>query len=135
MSRNSLIQQIESLLKAPSIKTVFLLEGKCYVIDRDIIRESSLSEVTEALEAFPELPVNAFLLHPAWNKLTKRFEQDSFRDSLPDPIQGAKGLEVILCDSRGRAGKFMQMKRDNEYTGYYQTVELNPGISPSVSYT
>ena len=134
MSRNKLKVELDRLLKAPaSIKTAFLLD-KWYVIEKGIIRESSLSEITEAIEEIPELPVKVFLLHPAWNAIEKRFNEGSFRDSLPDEIQQAKGLEVILCDDRDKANEFMRMKRDNEYTGYFQTVELRSGVTPSVSY-
>lgn len=129
------LDQIQMIIRASaSIRFVFLLEDTWYVVGDNSIKESSLSQITEAIEEFPELPVKAFLLHPVWNALTKRFEEGSFRDSLPDEIQQAKGLEVILCDNRDKANEFMRMKRDNKYTGFYQAVELRPGISPSVSY-
>jgi hypothetical protein len=129
------LDQIQMIIRASAgIRFVFLLEDTWYVVGDNSIRESSLSEVTETIEEFPELPVKAFLLHPVWNTLLKRFNEGSFRDSLPDEIQQAKGLEVILCDDRDKANEFMRMKRDNEYTGYFQTVELRSGVTPSVSY-
>ena len=138
MNRNEIKSEIFDLLKTPvniEFKTAFLLEGKWYVLTKaNSLRQSSLPEVLEALAVFPELPIKPFLLNPVWNKATREYDKESFFESLPGSIQKAKELEIMFCDSTEKAMKFMEMKRDRQFTGFMEMVAIMPGISPAGVY-